>query len=161
MTKLEIALMIAEQAHKNQTYGLFPYMYHIKNVLKIAQKNNVPEFVLIACVLHDVIENSDVSYNDISKIFGEFIANIVYCVTDELGRNRKERKIKTLPKIASNEYAIFVKLCDRIANVEHSKMMNDSMFKKYKQEYADFKTSLYTHNVDHVSCWETLDELLG
>jgi len=36
------------------------------------------------------------------------------------------------------EHAPFVKLCDRIANIEYSKQTNDSMFEKYKKEHKLF-----------------------
>ena len=39
-------------------------------------------------------------------------------VTDEPGATRKERKLKTYPKIATDAEAIVLKLADRIANVE-------------------------------------------
>lgn len=56
------------------------------------------------------------------------MAEIVFCVTNEQGRNRKERIKRTYPKIRNNRWAQFVKLCDRIANVEHSLETKSRMF---------------------------------
>lgn len=124
MTNKERALMVAEKAHSNQTYDIYPYIYHIRQVVKIAEQLGYDESIVIAAALHDTLEDTPLSYNDIKKAFGKEVAEIVYCVTDELGRNRNERKEKTYPKIQSNWKATVVKICDRIANVSQSKEYN-------------------------------------
>jgi len=163
MTNKEKALLVAEKAHMNQTYDLYPYIYHVKEVVRIAETLGYDESIIIACTLHDVIEDSSVSYNDIKKIFGEEIAEIVYAVTDELGRNRKERKEKTYPKIRGNWKAVAVKICDRIANIQQSKENNKDMFELYKKENIDFIKNVY--NPEHPSselnkAWMLLDSIL-
>ena len=50
--------------------------------------------------LHDTIEDTDTSYRDLFDRFGEEVAELVYAVTSELGRNRAERNRKTCAKIA-------------------------------------------------------------
>jgi (p)ppGpp synthase/HD superfamily hydrolase len=145
MTKKEKALYFAEKAHINQLYGNLPYIYHIKQVVEISEKIGFGETVAIASALHDTIEDTSVSYNDIKKEFGEEIAEIVYCVTDENGRNRKERKEKSYFKIKSNPKALAVKICDRIANVKHSKLHNKALFEMYKKEHKDFCVNLSTN----------------
>jgi (p)ppGpp synthase/HD superfamily hydrolase len=93
---------------------------------------------VIACALHDTLEDTSLSYNDIQKAFGKEVAEIVFCVTDELGRNREERKEKTYPKIQSNWKATVVKICDRIANIEQSRSYNQKLFDMYKKELYIF-----------------------
>jgi len=163
MNDLEKALMIAEKAHTNQTYGnIYPYMYHIKEVVHIAQKLNFDVDIQVACALHDVLEDSDITYNDIKKSFGKNIAEIVYAVTDELGRNRKERKEKTYPKIRANWKAIAVKLCDRISNIEHSISTNSRFKDLYIKEHVDFKENLQTFETFENTKlgWAYLEEIL-
>jgi len=143
MKDLDRALMVAEKAHANQSYDIYPYMYHIKMVVEIAQEIGFNDPIIIACALHDVLEDSDLSYNDIKKHFGEVVADIVYNVTDEMGRTRKERKDKTYGKIASSWKACAVKVCDRISNVRHSAFHNRKMFDMYKKEQNNFKRWLY------------------
>lgn len=161
MTNLERALLIAEKAHANQSYDIYPYMYHLKMVLDIGQEMTHDEDLLIGCVLHDIMEDCDLSYNDIKKAFNTRVAEIVYCLTDELGRNRKERKAKTLPKIASNPDAVFVKICDRIANVSHSKSYNSDKFNMYKKENENFLSHMRIPNyTDHHLIVNAIDRLL-
>ena len=102
MNNKDRAFLVAEKAHINQIYDIYPYIYHIKQVVKVAEELGYDESIIIACILHDTLEDTALSYNDIKKAFGEEIAEIVYAVTDELGRNRLERKQKTYPKIRAN-----------------------------------------------------------
>lgn len=132
----------ASKHHKGQWYGSKPYMYHLKKVSDIALDfGYTDESILMSCLLHDIIENTEVTYKDIKENFGEEVAEIVYCVTDELGRSRKERKSKTYKKICNNPKSIVVKLCDRISNITES-MGNDNynlkLMKMYLDEHNEF-----------------------
>lgn len=164
MNIIEKALLIAESAHKDQKYDIFPYIYHVKEVKYVAESLGYDTSIIVAAILHDTIEDSDLSFNDIKKAFGEEIAEIVYCVTDELGRNRKERKEKTYPKIKRNWKATIVKICDRYVNVKHSKEYNPKMFEMYKKEHNKFYSELfsYNHPVNEVDkAWKLLDVLFN
>ena len=149
----------ATRNHGLQDYDGFPYDVHLDKVVDVLKRFGYSGHYLIAGYLHDILEDCPVSYSDIKKLFGEQVAEIVYCVTDELGRNRKERKEKTYPKIRSNQDAIIVKLADRIANVEHSIQMEHRMNDMYIKEYKDFKYNLQLPN-HALEMWKCLDELL-
>lgn len=163
MTNKQRAEMVAEKAHANQNYDIYPYMYHIRQVVKIAEYLGYDENIIIACYLHDTLEDTPLSYNDLKKAFNEEVAEIVYCVTDELGRNRKERKINTYPKIKANWKATVVKICDRIANVTQSKEYNKDLYAMYQKEHEDFKTNLMSKDHPHNEtnkAWTLLCNLL-
>jgi (p)ppGpp synthase/HD superfamily hydrolase len=92
---------------------------------------------------HDLIEDCRVSYGDVKKVLGEMAANIIYAVSNEKGKNRKERaNEKYYESIRNTEGAVFIKLCDRIANVQYSKMTKSRMFEMYKEENENFMLSL-------------------
>ena len=168
---LEKAKYFAISVHANQKYAkYFPYEYHLSKVganLWLAGFGNYDTNINsmnVCCAgwLHDCIEDAGVSYNDIAREFNNQIAEIVYAVTNELGKNRTERNKKTYPKIKNNEYAICVKLADRIANVEFS-LQSGEMISKYREEYKLFKKSLYdkknqTNESEYL--WRELDNLL-
>jgi len=163
MTNKERALMVAEKAHNNQSYDIYPYMYHIRQVVKIAEDLGFDESIILASCLHDTLEDTSLSYNDIKKAFGREVAEIVYCVTDELGRNRDEKKEKTYPKIKANWKATVVKICDRIANIKQSKDYNQKLFDMYKKEHEVFCSKLMSneHPQEEVSrAWKQLEFLL-
>jgi len=156
ITEIKEAAYFAIAKHGSQTYDEYPYYYHLEQVVDILEQYGYTEDVfIISGYLHDILEDTDTSYNDIKEKFGERVAEIVYCVTDELGRNRKERKAKTLPKIAGNMDAIIIKLADRIANLRKPKMKN-----MYVKEYKEFKDALYIFgHADEM--WAELDYLTG
>ena len=161
MIKLsDTARQFAFKAHGSQTYGDFPYMTHLEGVVSVLQEFGFTEdYLLAAGYLHDTLEDTGVNYGDLSKIFGNNIADIVYDVTDELGKNRKERHAKTYPKTAKNPQAVIVKLADRISNVRASAKSGDKL-EMYHKEYTHFRQVLWTNNTATQKMWAELDRLL-
>jgi (p)ppGpp synthase/HD superfamily hydrolase len=101
------------------------------------------EACLLAVWGHDLIEDCRVSYNDVEYQLGRAVADIVYAVTNEKGKNRKERaNEKYYMGIRETKGAVFVKLCDRIANVQYSKLTKSRMFEMYKKENDEFERML-------------------
>lgn len=147
----------AVRGHGFQAYDeIFSYEFHLDAVDEVLVRFSFGWKYRIAGQLHDIIEDAALSYNKIKKHFGEEIAEIVYCVTDELGRNRKEKKAKTLPKTAGNSDAIIVKLADRIANIEHGGKID-----MYRKEYEEFKSLLHPKsNPIAQPMWDYLEDLL-
>lgn len=158
--------LYAIDLHKqvNQIYGGYlPYQYHLELVQAVAKKylSYIPTddraVVLASCWLHDTLEDCHVSYNDvysqmISIGFAEgeahHIAEIVYAVTNDKGRTRKERAGENYYKgIKAVKYATFVKLCDRIANVIYSCMFGSKKFTMYRKENKDFCDALMNENL--------------
>ena len=161
VTKVKEAAYLAISLHGTQTYDGHPYYYHLEQVVDILKEFGfTDDKFVIAGYLHDVMEDTAISYNDIKNQFGEEVAEIVYAVTDELGRNRRERKAKTYPKIKENEDAIIVKLADRIANVRNSIMNKPSMAKMYLKEYESFRAELFYQKIATRELWICLDDLV-
>jgi (p)ppGpp synthase/HD superfamily hydrolase len=153
----KIQWCIDQHKNTNHWYDQYlPYEFHLRMVVQAANDylhlyeancegdvDSCIEDILLACWGHDLIEDTRTSYNDVEKVLGRVTANIVYAVTNEKGKNRKERANKKYyDGIRKTEGAVFVKLCDRIANVQYSKMTKSSMFDKYKQENNHFITEL-------------------
>jgi hypothetical protein len=166
------AKMFAEIAHAGQTYNdEVPYVHHVQAVVDVlARFNFTSNAMRCAGLLHDVIEDTNRSYNDIKKRFGEHVAELVYAVTSETGRNRAERNKKTYPKIYGNFEATALKLADRIANVEYG-FANGGKQDMYSKEYPEFYRNLYCTAMDGVEwpdddprvelMWKHLTRLLG
>jgi (p)ppGpp synthase/HD superfamily hydrolase len=92
---------------------------------------------------HDLIEDTRTSYNDINQFMGQEAADIIYAVTNEKGKRRKDRaNDKYYEGIRNTKGAIFVKLCDRIANVQYSKLTKSRMFEQYRNENENFLKQL-------------------
>lgn len=159
------AMEFANKAHSNKMYDEFPYFKHLQDVYNIIifverYKNDVN--LCCASWLHDTMEDTGTSYSDLKNNFNEEIAEIVYCVTDSNeGRNRKEKKLLTYPKIAGNPDAIVIKLADRIANMEHSLKQgkDSSFFEMYRKEYKLFRWNLFKQGHAEI-LWKRLDDLM-
>lgn len=151
------ARMVSIQAHGNQTYDeIFPYHKHLDDVVDVLKRFGFSGKYIVAGYLHDIIEDTALSYNKVKKYFGLEVAEMVFCVTDELGRDRAEKKKKTLPKTASNPDAIILKLADRIANIEHGGKID-----MYAKEFSDFKGALFLNTLkDGGPMWDHLENLL-
>lgn len=126
----------------NQKYAkILPYSFHLEMVNKQAEKfaNLIPSEnapVWVGIWGHDSIEDARLTYNDIKDMFGVEAAEIIYLCTENKGRTRADRKDDVwYHQLKTNEGAVFVKLCDIIANVKFSLLTNSSMFSKYKAEY--------------------------
>lgn len=152
---LEIdARTVAKKAHGDQSYGIFHYVYHLDSVVEVLCRFGYEGKYVVAGYLHDTLEDTNLKYRDIESYFGKDVAEMVYCVTDEIGRNRKERKEKTYPKIVSNPDAIIIKLADRIANVEEGGKVD-----MYRKEHKEFKSNLYVEgHCDDI--WEYLETVI-
>lgn len=151
-------------AHKGQQYGTRDYSFHLEAVVGWAKKFNLNEEIIAACWLHDTAEDCGISIEEIRNLFGNAIGEMVFCVTDEPGKNRKERKEKTYPKIAGNADALAVKLCDRIANLNQSILdENAGLLSMYLKEHPDFKTKLFREDGPAFlnAIWNTLEELVA
>lgn len=135
----------------HQKYDGLSYSFHTNAVADIGCEYahlicGRPSDVISACHLHDTIEDcgAHINYHTIVDEFNESIAEIVFCVTNSTGRNVAEREDEEYYKrIRSNHDAIFVKLCDRIANAQYSKNTGSSHFKSYKDRNEQFEKSLY------------------
>lgn len=164
MTLREKAYKLAEEAHKGQKYGEHPYMYHIHDVVKVAEGLGYGEIIIIACILHDTIEDTHITYDYLVRDFGKEIADIVYSVTDidDKTLNRKQRKLKTYPKTRANWKGVVVKICDRISNVRNAILNNSKLLKMYIKEHDDFCKYLKSdeHPSDVDIAWKKLSEYI-
>jgi guanosine-3',5'-bis(diphosphate) 3'-pyrophosphohydrolase len=162
--QIKKAREFALKAHTTQTYGgIYPYYKHLEDVYNILTKFGFNEDrdldILVASFLHDTIEDTNVSYTDLKKAFDENIAEIVYCMSDEMGRNRKEKKEKTYPKIRSNPKSVILKVADRIANVEFSSTQTSGHIDMYRKEHKDFEYNLRIYRqIDDM--WDYLGKIL-
>ena len=155
------ARQYAITCHAGQMYGPNkPYVYHLDKVVRMLQYHNVDDLVTLqAGYLHDVLEDTPTTQNQLEFTFGVEVTNIVQLVTDKKpGSPRAERHAATYPLIRENNSALRVKLGDRIANM-YEGTKNDM----YIKEYSKFKEYLYSPNNGMIiaSMWHTLDQLAG
>ncbi|MES2287444.1 MAG: phosphohydrolase [Bacteroidota bacterium] len=167
----KIQWCIEQHRKTNHFYDTYlPYEFHLRMVVQVCMdfyaKANIDSttinsgIILRACWGHDLIEDCRVSYNDCKEQLGEEAADIIYAVSNEKGKNRKERANKKYYEgIRDTDGATFVKLCDRIANVQYSKLTKSKMFEMYKKENQQFVQLLYTDK--YMTMFDYLDSLFA
>ena len=96
-----------------------PYINHPISLANILAKRWViDENVLCAAILHDTIEDTETTIDELQEHFGEKITSIVLEVTDDKSLEKSVRKQKQIEHAASISHeAKLVKLADKIANV--------------------------------------------
>jgi len=162
MSLLVKAAAFAAGAHAGQLYGDKRYVAHLEQTQNILMRFGFtqPEMLAVAW-LHDTLEDCDVSVDDLAFFFGANLAVLIFAVTDEPGRSRKERKAATYPKIRKyGADAVCLKLADRIAKVEASIQGNVSLLQMYQKEWEEFYAALYAHEDGLEEMWKYLEQLL-
>ena len=112
---------LARLAHAGQVYGdgLDYVDAHVAKVAALVSDYGGSEEQIAAAWLHDVVEDSDVSFDFIYAEFGRVVGGIVGACSG-VGENRAARNASIYAKIAMRPEAALVKVADRIANVEAS-----------------------------------------
>jgi (p)ppGpp synthase/HD superfamily hydrolase len=143
-TKYLEAVALSRERHKN-LYGTLPYVYHLAHVEHVLSVHSLAEDdYRIAAYLHDILEDTETTYEEIEERFGRTIARIVDACTDGKGDNRRERKKAMYDKLARFPQAAPLKLADRIANVESCLFgENDELLGMYRKEHSEFRDHLW------------------
>ncbi len=122
MTKLDKAIKFAEEKHHGQTRkdGKTPYITHPMAVLSVIKRMTDDEDVQCAAVLHDVVEECEVTPEEIEEMFGSRVASIV----KELSSNHTNYE-----DIRSRE-ALLIKMADNIHNISELPLDDKEMLRK-------------------------------
>lgn len=121
-TIIKAARFVAEK-HKNQRRkdaDASPYINHplaLASVLAVEGCIDDPE-VICAALLHDTIEDTETTADELIAVFGEAITGIVLEVTDDKTLDKATRKEEQIRHAAqSSDKAKLVKLADKISNL--------------------------------------------
>jgi GTP pyrophosphokinase len=153
------AFDIALDAHKDQRRKSGePYIYHPIEVAKIVANEIGLGATSIACaLLHDVIEDSEYTHEDLEKIFGSKIAKIVNGLTKISVMNHQNISIqsenyrKLLLTLSEDFRVILIKIADRLHNMRTLESMRPDKQKKIASEtvyiYAPLAHRLGLYNI--------------
>ena len=136
------AFEIALDAHKDQRRKSGePYIFHPIAVAKIVANELGLGATSIACaLLHDVIEDSDYTYEDLEKIFSKKVADIVNGLTKISVMNNQNISVqsenyrKLLLTLSNDFRVILIKIADRLHNMRTLDSMRPDKQKKIAAE---------------------------
>lgn len=121
------AIKFAARAHGEQKMpGIkAPYVTHLSMVCMeviaaLSSDDNLNQDLAIQCaLLHDTIEDTDITYENIKKTFSQAIADGVMALTKNVDLPKEDRLADTISRIKKQPKEIWiVKLADRIINLE-------------------------------------------
>ncbi|MDR1694429.1 MAG: HD domain-containing protein [Lactobacillaceae bacterium] len=148
MDKYFEAIDFAQNAHKGQYRkgSHTPYIVHPLSVMEILIRNNAKEEVAIAGVLHDVVEDTEYTLEDIRERFGERVAKLVSYASephkDAPWKNRKEHTIELLRTLDDKD-ALYVICADKYHNIcsmiKDYEILGDMLWSKFKYGREDQK----------------------
>jgi len=138
----DVARDYAAKAHAGQTRadGVTPYVSHTQrvaaNVEKFKKSKNI-DALIAAGHLHDTIEDTDTTHEDLEKMFGALVASLVVELTSDKEQVKAQGKTEYLSKkmAGMSSYALVIKLADRLDNVQDiATAKSPSWRRKYKLE---------------------------
>ena len=123
--KITKAWFFASRAHKEQKYPgeELPYITHIGNVLlevmAVASSLDNAQLAICCAILHDTIEDTSTTYEDILQEFGADVANGVQALSKDKTLNIKQEQMQdSLKRIKEQAKEVWVvKMADRVANL--------------------------------------------
>mgnify|MGYP000437969045 FL=1 len=152
-------LNFAAIAHGEQkTPKDLPYIAHITcvamEVINACEKSSLDEEkanLAISCaLLHDVIEDANITYDELYMKFGEKVANGVEALTKDKTLASKQEQMKdSIEKLLTQPYEVqMVKLADRITNLGiPPKHWDNEKIKKYQKEASFILSCLGNSNI--------------
>ena len=123
---LDKAIVFAVQAHHNtERRGKgFPYIVHPMEAVEIVATITTDQELLAAAALHDTIEDTEVTYDDIRAAFGERIAALVHSESDQFTEGVSEedswhdRKKAAIARLAAASHdGKIVAMGDKLSNM--------------------------------------------
>ncbi len=118
INKSNKAKLFAEQIHNHQfDKAGQPYINHLAFVAGLLANEN--DDVIATAWLHDSVEDTEVSLNDISELFGSVIADSVNAITKRQGESYQDY----LSRVKSNDIARKVKIADLSHNMDLNRLV--------------------------------------
>ncbi len=145
MDRIQQATVFATQAHSGQKrkYTGENYIVHPIAVAELVREKGGSEDQIIAALLHDTVEDCDVTIKQVYDLFGHVVATLVDELTDVFTSeaypkiNRKVRKRQEAKRLAKvSVEAKLIKLCDMIDNTSSIVEHDPNFAKLYLAEKA-------------------------
>ncbi len=146
LNKIRRAFDYANEKHQGQKRKSGePYIVHPRDVAITLAEYQVDPSTLIAGLLHDIIEDTNTSYEEVKREFGEEVADIVEGLTKlqllHYSGSKESQQVKNHQKMvlamSKDIRVIFVKLADRLNNMRTLSYLDDERQTRISRETLD------------------------
>ena len=143
---IEDAIAFAAQAHQEQVDRLGePYIFHPLRVMLLVKQAGGTETELVASVLHDVIEDTDTTLDEVAELFSPEVATLL----DAISRRPGEEYVAYVERcVAAGASAIRLKQADLTDNSNPERMARlpaaerEELLKKYSSGFEVIERAL-------------------
>ena len=161
------AKKFAQEKHKNQKRkdGVTPYSDHLEGVVNRLKNLGVTDKdVLCAAWLHDIIEDTDVTFDQINERFGREVAVIVLSLSKDQNILKKDREVQYINQLKDASFQTkIIKLCDISANLKDlanapiSKTQKNKQIKKILHYLRIIKNDIIENKSEYPKIQEIID----
>ncbi len=119
-TQLDKAVTFATERHAGQVRKgtALPYIVHPMEVMYILYRMGADDNLLIAGVLHDTIEDTGTTKEEILELFGEDVANLVAGHSEDKSKTWEERKITAIEHFEKSDHRFkMLVMADKLSNM--------------------------------------------
>ena len=136
-----------------------PYISHPLNVAKLLSELEMDAETIVAAILHDVLEDTETTYEELKENFGESIASLVEGVT-KIGKIKyKSEQVENYRKLilatAKDPRVIILKLADRLDNMKSLWVFREEKRKRIAKETLEIFVPL----AHRIGVWKLKKEL--
>lgn len=172
--RLNKAITFATEKHSGQLRKStkIPYILHPLEVLQILYSMRADTNLLIAGVLHDTVEDTDTTLDEIREIFGDDVAELVASNSEDKSKTWDERKQHTITELAKADIRVkMLLLADKLSNIRSIaydyRNIGDELWKRFnapkeKQAwyYSGIQDSIFDMQLNS-DCAEAYWEFVG
>ncbi|SHK11567.1 HD domain-containing protein [Paramaledivibacter caminithermalis] len=149
------AIEVAAKAHENHYRKVtdIPYIVHPFEVALVLQENGASEEVIAAGILHDTLEDTELTKKDIREIFGDKILQLVLGASEELEDRENtpwnDRKLHTIEYLKKASIDVKMIACaDKLSNIRSMikgyRDMVDKLWDRFNAPYEKQKWYYYS-----------------
>ena len=136
--RIHNAIIFATKAHEGQVRKgtNIPYIVHPMEVMQILTENGCDETVILAGILHDTLEDTPTTPDDIRNQFGQAVLELVQSESEDKSKTWQERKQNTINHLADASKEIQLVCCaDKLSNIKSiyadKQALGDAVFDRF------------------------------
>lgn len=167
--KIHNAIIFATQAHEGQFRKgtKIPYIIHPMEVMQILTENGCDETVIVAGILHDTLEDTPTTPDDLLRNFGQEVLELVQNESEDKSKTWQERKQTTIDYLTTASKEVQMICCaDKLSNImgiyADKLVVGDSVFNRFNAPKE--KTQWYYQSIvralDKVDGYKMKQELV-